>query len=97
MKLVTAELSPAPHFIESDFTDCLQGEFHVLMVADLNAKNVDSGSRLIRTGDSLEHGYNRKVCLIYEPDLRTMVYYIHSSTSGVFDIMVVKNIVLRYL
>jgi hypothetical protein len=57
VNLVTVYLSPTRHLIESDLSECLSGEFPVLVAGDLNAKHTDWNSRLTTVKGSLLRDY----------------------------------------
>jgi hypothetical protein len=72
VKLVAVYPSPTRPLIESDLTECLSGEFSVLMAKDFNAKNINWNPQLITArGSLLRDCAKRNSCLIYGPDSLT--------------------------
>jgi hypothetical protein len=93
VKLLAAYLSPTRPLIESDLTECLSGEFPILMAGDLNAKHKDWNFRLIRARCSfLRDCSNRHSCLIYVPDSPTTAPHTQCDPN-ILDFVVVKDFI----
>ena len=67
--ILAACLFPSRLLTKSDFSSCVSGGLSVLMAGDLNAKHVDSNSRLTTARGKLLYDYaNTYSCLNYGLD-----------------------------
>jgi hypothetical protein len=72
VKILEAYLSPSRPLIGADLTACFGGGLPVLMAGDINAKHVDSESRLNTRRWKLLRDYaDGNSCLIFGPENHT--------------------------
>jgi len=91
-KILAAYLSPSRSLIGADLTACFGGGLPVLLAGDLNAKHVDSNSRLnTRRGKLLRDYVDEKSCQIFGPDAPATNSYRSNATPDVLDIAMVKK------
>jgi hypothetical protein len=91
VKILAVYLSPSRPLFRSDLSACLGGGLPVLMVGDLNAKNIDWNSRLTTTRGKLLHDYaSEYFCLIYGLDTPTTAPYKSSATLDILDIVLIS-------
>ena len=96
VKMLVAYLSPTRQLIGADLSACFDGRLPVLMIGDLNAKQVDRNSRLSTRRWTLLRDYADKTsCLIFGPDTPTTNPYNPSSTPDVLEIVLNKNLKSR--
>ena len=92
--ILAAYLSPSLSLIGVDLTACLGRGLLILMAGDLNAKHVDSNSRLRTRRGKLLHDYaDENSCLIHGPDSPSTNPYNSSANPDVLDIVITKKLI----
>jgi hypothetical protein len=92
VKIIAGELSPSRPLIGADLIVCFGGGLPVLMAGDLNTKNMDWNSRLMRRGKLPPDYADGNSCLIFGLDTPTTNPYNLPTNTDDLDIEVTKEI-----
>jgi endonuclease/exonuclease/phosphatase family metal-dependent hydrolase len=93
VKVLAVYISPCRPMIGEDLDACFGSAMPVLLAGDLNAKHVDSYSRLItRMEKPLRDYADENACLIFGPDSPTTVPYNPSATPDVLDTVITREL-----